>query len=99
MRSSPSGRIVAGTLMNSYPLSEREQHAGRCDHSHSSDVNFPATARYATATSLAVVFSRPGGQVRPRHAVSAMLWTFRAPRAVSLGVLAVSSRTVMNNAG
>jgi len=45
---------------------------------------FYCNRRYAAATSLAVVSSRPGEQARPsrpQHTVSSMLRPLRAPRA------------------
>jgi hypothetical protein len=63
---------------------------------------FYCNRRYAVATSLAASFARPADRLAPRDLdilfqVCLGLSGIRVP--VSPGVLAVSSRTVMNNVG
>jgi hypothetical protein len=63
---------------------------------------FYCNRRYAVATSLAASFARPADRLAPRDLdilfqVCLGLSGLRVP--VSPGVLAVSSRTVMNNVG
>ena len=63
---------------------------------------FYCNRRYAAVTSLAASFARPAGGLAPRNLdilfqVCLGLSGLHAP--VSPGVSAVSSRTVMNNAG
>jgi hypothetical protein len=63
---------------------------------------FCCNRRYAAATSVAACFARPAGGLAPRNLnillqVCLGFSVLRLP--VSLGVLAVSLRTVMNNAG
>ena len=70
--------------------------------SHMIHERFSCNRRYAAATSLAASFARPTGRLAPRDLdrlfqVCLGLSGLRVP--VSPGVLAVSSRTVMNHVG